>query len=209
MKENPNCLSLMFPWRAVTSTSLLNLLASNPVRSQRPEKDISKHAAPTFANDTTGDGIPENRLGCNCGLALANVFTTKQKLPVQITDVDGIQIHDLDLFEARQDQDLRSVPKHDAEPVTRSALAVEHRRAGRGCQMMARAGTDTQGSAAHLEKLASDTSSTHHKNAGVGNCGRKRQSRNQRGRAAACKPKQRAGRAGKEAAAQGDRHDRC
>jgi hypothetical protein len=60
-----------------------------------------------------GTGIaPEDRLGGNIGLALANVLAPEQELPVQVAHVDGVQVDDFDLAEARQDQDLHRTPEH-------------------------------------------------------------------------------------------------
>jgi len=53
-----------------------------------------------------GEEKPQNSLGSDCCLALAHVLAPEQKLSVQVAHVDRVEIHDLDLSEARQDQDL-------------------------------------------------------------------------------------------------------
>jgi hypothetical protein len=37
---------------------------------------------------------------------LADVLPAEQELSVQVTHIDGVQVHDLDLSEARKHQDL-------------------------------------------------------------------------------------------------------
>lgn len=58
-----------------------------------------------------GEGKPQNSLGSDCCLALAHVLAPEQKLSVQVAHVDRVEIHDLNLSEARQDQDLRRGPR--------------------------------------------------------------------------------------------------
>ena len=86
----------MFPWWALTSTSLLNLFS---IGRHNQKRGLATRAKPHTRATTIFEKIPKDRLGCNFSLALADVFATKQKLPVQVTDVDCIEIHDFDLFE--------------------------------------------------------------------------------------------------------------
>lgn len=51
--------------------------------------------------------MPEDSLGSDCCLALADVLATEQELPVEVAYVDRVKIDYLDLPEARQNQDLR------------------------------------------------------------------------------------------------------
>ena len=49
---------------------------------------------------------PEDSFGGDSSLALADVLSAEQELSVQVTHIDGVQVHDLDLSEARKHQDL-------------------------------------------------------------------------------------------------------
>jgi hypothetical protein len=102
---------------------------------------------------------PENSFSGDSSLALADVLSAEQELSVQVTHIDGVQVHNFDLSEARKHQDL---------------MAGSNIRIGRNHVILqwrkSRTRQRQAGNWENLEKFAADTTGAYNKHARVRNC---------------------------------------